>query len=196
MKTIDCRGQACPAPVIATKKALEESTEGVCVLLDDGAPRENVGRFARNRGYQVTEAPDGDGWSLILSSSATAPLAAQPIPATARPGDRILLVTSDQLGDGPEELGRLLMKNFLYTLLETEQQPDRILLLNTGVLLASQGAETVEALQRLEERGVEVYSCGVCLDFLKKKELLSVGKVTNMFSTAEQLLAAGSVIKL
>lgn len=196
MKTIDCRGQACPAPVIATKKALEESAEGVCVLLDDGAPRENVGRFARNRGYQVTEAPDGDGWSLILSGSAAASLAAQPIPAAARPGDRILLVTSDQLGDGPEELGHLLMKNFLYTLLETEQQPDRILLLNTGVLLASQGAETVEALQRLEERGVEIYSCGVCLDFLKKKELLSVGKVTNMFSTAEQLLAAGTVIKL
>ena len=88
------------------------------------------------------------------------------------------------------------MKNFIITLLETEQQPGRILLLNTGVLLATNGAETLTPLKRLEERGVELFACGVCLDFLHKKEELAVGKITNMFSTAEQLLAAGSVIKL
>jgi len=197
MQTIDCRGQACPAPVIATKKALEASPEGICVLLDDGAPRENVTRFARNRGYQVAEAVDGDGWSLLLTGSATIATSAAPL-STAVPtgGNRILLVTSDRLGDGPEELGRLLMKNFLATLLETEQQPDQILFLNTGVLLAVQGAETVEALQRLEERGAELFSCGVCLDFFQQKERLAVGTVTNMFSTAECLLNAASVIKL
>ncbi len=197
MKTIDCRGQACPAPVIATKKALEESVEGICVLVDDGAPRENVGRFARNRGYQVTEAPDTDGWSLLLTSSATGGDTASLTPAPQSGlGDRVLLITSDRLGDGADELGRLLMKNFLFTLLETAVQPDRILFLNTGVLLAVEGAETVEALKHLEERGVELLACGVCLDYLKKKEQLAAGQVTNMFSTAEHLLNAASVIKL
>lgn len=197
MKTIDCRGQACPAPVIATKKALEEFGPEICVVVDDGAPRENVGRFARNRGYQVTESSEADGWSLCISSAthSTATSAQTPV-VTSSQGDKVLLVTSDRLGDGPEELGRLLMKNFLFTLLETQQQPDRILFLNSGVLLATEGAETTEALKRLEEQGVEQLACGVCLDYFKKKEQLAVGQVTNMFSTAEHLLAASSVIKL
>ncbi len=196
MKTIDCRGQACPAPVIATKKALEESGTAIRVLVDDGAPRENVGRFVRNRGYQVIETAEADGWSLqVTGPAATEESALSSVKASAS-GDRVLLITSDRLGDGPEELGYLLMKNFIFTLLETLQQPDRILLLNSGVLLATEGAETVEALKRLEERGVELLACGVCLDYFKKKDQLAVGQVTNMFSTAEHLLTASSVIKL
>lgn len=196
MKTIDCRGQACPAPVIATKKALEEFGPEICVVVDDGAPRENVGRFARNRGYQVTEVAAADGWSLQITGSATAEEVVQRSAPSSTSGDRVLLITSDRLGDGPEELGYLLMKNFIFTLLETPQQPARILFLNSGVLLATEGAETVEALKRLEERGVELFACGICLDYLKKKDQLAVGQVTNMFSTAEHLLAASSVIKL
>ena len=196
MKTIDCRGQACPAPVIATKKALEEFGPEICVVVDDGAPRENVGRFARNRGYQVTEVAAADGWSLQITGSATAEEIVQRSVPSATSGDRILLITSDRLGDGPEELGYLLMKNFIFTLLETSQQPTRILFLNSGVLLATEGAETTEPLKRLEDSGVELFACGVCLDYLKKKDQLAVGQVTNMFSTAEHLLAASSVIKL
>lgn len=196
MNTIDCRGQACPAPVIATKKALEESGTSLCVLVDDGAPRENVGRFARNRGYQVTEVAAADGWSLQITGSAAVEETVQRSAPSSTSGDRILLITSDRLGDGPEELGYLLMKNFIFTLLETPQQPDRILFLNSGVLLATEGAETVEALKRLEERGIELLACGVCLDYFKKKEQLAVGQTTNMFSTAEHLLTASSVIKL
>ncbi|SJZ78391.1 selenium metabolism protein YedF [Trichlorobacter thiogenes] len=196
MKTIDCRGQACPVPVIATKKALEESGTGIRVLVDDGAPRENVVRFVKNRGYLVNETAEADGWSLLVTGSTTAEEAAQSNVTASASGDRVLLVTSDRLGDGPEELGYLLMKNFIFTLLETPQQPDRILFLNSGVLLATEGAETVEALKQLEERGVELLACGVCLDYFKKKDQLAVGQVTNMFSTAEHLLAAALVIKL
>jgi selenium metabolism protein YedF len=196
MKTIDCRGQACPAPVIATKKALEESTAGVSVLVDDGAPRENVTRFAHNRGYQVNENADGASWILTINKTETTPSSPAPQSAAQISGDRVLLVTSNILGDGADELGLLLMKNFIFTLLETEIIPDRILLLNSGVLLAVQEAETVEALQRLERQGVEIFSCGICLDYFKKKEQLAVGQVTNMFSTAEHLLTAASVIKL
>lgn len=195
MITIDCRGQACPAPVIATKRALETSPDGVYVVLDDGAPRENVTRFAHTRGLQVSETADGTSWTLRIVPAGGTP-AAPAISSSAATGERVLLVTSDRLGDGPEELGRLLMRNFLYTLLETTDPPERILFLNSGVLLTVQGAETVEALTSLENQGVELASCGVCLDFFQKKDQLAVGRVTNMFSTAEQLLAAASVIRL
>jgi selenium metabolism protein YedF len=195
MITIDCRGQACPAPVIATKRALEASPSGVCVLLDDGAPRENVTRFAQTRGLLVTETPDATGWSLQITGKGSPAMTPHTSHVRAG-GERVLLITSDRLGEGADELGRLLMRNFLHTLLETAERPDRILFLNSGVLLTVQGAETIEALSTLESLGVELFSCGVCLDFFKKKELLAVGKVTNMFSTAEQLLAAASVIRL
>jgi len=194
VKTIDCRGLSCPEPVIRTKRELESSPEGVCVLLDDGPPRENVSRFARNRGYQVVETADASGWSLLLTSGTAAAPPADGVSYIR--GERVLLITSDQLGSGPEELGRLLMKNFIHTLLETVPQPDRILLLNSGVLLAVCGAETVEALRKLEERGVELFACGLCLDYFHKKEQLAAGAVTNMFSTAEALLYAASVIRL
>lgn len=196
MKTIDCRGQACPAPVIATKKALEESKSGVCVLVDDGTPRENVSRFAKNRGYQVTETAQNNGWSLMLSSTTATETAVLPAMTEKTAGERVLLITSDRLGEGAEELGKLLIKNFLFTLLETWQQPDRVLLLNSGVLLATAGAETVEALKRLEENGTEIFACGICLDYFNKKDQLAVGQTTNMFSTAESLLSAALVIKL
>lgn len=194
MKIIDCRGAACPEPVIRTKRELEAAPEGVVVLLDDGAPRENVGRFAGNRGYLVTEAAEGDGWRLTITANRLRPEAGQA--PTDMPGERVLLITSDQLGNGPEELGRLLMKNFIHTLLESNRQPDRMLFLNSGVLLTVEGAETVEALQKLENLGVEIFSCGLCLDYFNKKDRLAAGSVTNMFSTAENLLAASSVIRL
>lgn len=199
MKTIDCRGQSCPAPVIATKKALEESEEGICVQVDDGAPRENVKRFASNRGYQVSENAQGNSWVLTIHSVEGATPAVSAVSEQISPqttGDRILLITSNILGYGADELGRLLMKNFIFTLLETETRPARILLLNSAVLLAVHGTETVEALNRLAEQGVEIFSCGICLDYFAKKDQLAVGQVTNMFSTAEQLLSAASVIKL
>ena len=193
MKTIDCRGLACPEPVLRTKRELESSREALCILLNDGAPRENVTRFARNHGYKISESADGSTWALTLTPADGAALTGT-VPSSPA-GERVLLITSDQMGNGPEELGRLLMRNFIHTLLETAQQPDRILFLNSGVLLAVQGAETVEALTRLAERGVEIFACGLCLDYFNKKDQLAAGSVTNMFSTAETLLGAASVIR-
>jgi selenium metabolism protein YedF len=117
-------------------------------------------------------------------------------PAGRPQGAAVLLVSSDRLGEGPEELGRLLMKNFLITLLDVPEPPDRIFFVNTGVLLATAGSEVVEALEKLGNHGVEVFSCGVCLDFFGRREQLAAGAITNMFTIAESLLAARSVVRL
>ncbi len=111
-------------------------------------------------------------------------------------GGAVLLVGTDRLGDGPEELGRLLMKNFIITLLDIPAPPDRIFFVNTGVLLATEGSEVVEALEKLGNLGTEVFSCGVCLDFFNRRDKLRVGAVTTMFTIAETLLSARSVVRL
>jgi selenium metabolism protein YedF len=191
MTTIDCRNLACPAPVITVKKALGEQAE-VRVLLDDGAPRENVARFAKNRGFQVCEERDGSGWVLTICAGEQAP---QPTSGAVN-GERVVLIASDRLGDGPEELGRLLMRNFIHTLLETSDLPARMLFLNSGVFLTTEGSDVLEALEKLGGMGVEILSCGLCLDFFKLKDKLKAGGTTNMLMIAESLLSTGQVIRL
>jgi selenium metabolism protein YedF len=195
MKTIDCRTLACPAPVINVKKAMEEQNE-LRVLLDDGAPRENVTRFARNRGFRVEEERQGDAWALTITAGDTASSGTAPAAPATSEGERVLLVTSDRLGDGPEELGHLLMRNFIHTLLETTEIPTRIFFMNRGVLLTTEGSDTLEALRKLESLGVEILSCGLCLDFFHLKEKLRVGSTTNMLTTAESVLSANRLTRL
>ncbi|GFO70153.1 selenium metabolism protein YedF [Geomonas limicola] len=192
---LDCRGMACPAPVVSVKRALETADGVLRVLLDDGAPRENVRRFAEGRGYQVQEDAQDGAFALTITGGGAAPVAAPQV-AAAKTGHSVLLIGTDRLGDGPEELGRLLMRNFIITLLDVAELPDRMFFINTGVLLAAEGSEVLEALEKLGNRGVEVLSCGVCLDFFHKKELLKAGAVTNMFTIAESLLNARSVVRL
>ena len=193
MKTIDCRNMACPMPVVTVKKALEESPgEDLKVLLDDGAPRENVARFAVNRGFDIEEIPLDNGYAILISGNTGETLAIK----KDKSGDTVMLVASDRLGDGPEELGRLLMKNFIATLVEVAEAPDRMLFVNSAVLLTTEGSEVLEALEKLGNKGVEIASCGICLDFFNRREKLRAGSITNMFTIAESMLKAGSVIRL
>jgi selenium metabolism protein YedF len=195
MKIVDCRNLACPAPVITVKKALEAAGgETVQVLVDPGAPRENVTRFAVGRGYSVDEEIVEGGFALsITPGGAHMSAGAAGTPASGR---SVILVGSDRLGEGPEELGKLLMKNFIITLLDLDTVPERILFVNSGIFLTTEGAEVLEALEKLGNRGVEILSCGACLDFYQRKEKLRVGTVTTMFTIAESLMNAGSVIRL
>jgi selenium metabolism protein YedF len=192
MDTIDCRNMACPAPVISVKKALEKM-DGVRVLLDDGAPRENVTRFAGNRGFIVHEERNDNGWALTI----TAGISTQIISASGpKSGDVVFLITSDRLGDGPDELGRLLMKNFIHSLLEAGNLPYRMLFMNSGVRLTTEGSDVLEALGKLSGMGVEILSCGLCLDFFGIKDKLLSGGTTNMLTTVETILSNDRVIRL
>jgi selenium metabolism protein YedF len=192
MTDLDVRGMACPMPVVSVKRALESAQGGLRVLLDEGAPLENVTRFAQGRGYEVNQEQVDGGFALTISAAAKKPETT----ASARTGASAMLIGSDRMGDGPEELGRLLMKNFIITLLDMKELPDRMFFINTGVLLTAEGSEVIEALNELGNRGVEVLSCGICLDYFKKKESLAAGGVTNMFTIAESLLSAGAVVRL
>ena len=185
MNRIDTRNSPCPAPVIMTKRALEKSSgEPLTILADPGPPRENIIRFARSRGFDIQETLEDGCYLLTLSKTASAQTT---LPAPTRPSSQGLLISSDRLGDGPDELGRLLMKNFIITLLEIPEPPDRIFLINRGVLLATEGSELIEPLIKLADAEIEIFSCGVCLDYFSVRDKLAVGSVTNMFTIAEAL---------
>lgn len=194
MREIDCRNKACPAPVVSAKKILEESGgEPVRVLVDNGAPRENVTRFATGRGYAVDEEAVDKGWALTISGGKVA--SHMPVTGADR-GPATILAASDRLGTGPDELGKLLMKNFFITLLDLTEPPEKIFFINSGVLLTTEGSELLEPLAKLAEAGVEIQSCGICLDYFGVREKLAAGTITNMFTIAETLLQSGNVIRL
>ncbi|MBM7867795.1 sulfurtransferase-like selenium metabolism protein YedF [Heliobacterium gestii] len=116
--------------------------------------------------------------------------------AFALPENSVLLMTADRIGRGDDELGRVLVKSFLYTLSQADVIPKTIIFLNSGVHLPCEDSETLQSLLALEERGVEILSCGTCLDFYKQKEKLVAGKVSNMYAIVDMLTRSTHVVTL
>jgi len=194
MRTIDCRGLGCPAPVVSAKKAIEESGGAPFqILLDTGAARENVLRFCSSKGCTVVEQL-GDGDTSLVVTSKQQTSVHQELENMQPPP--VILITSDSLGNSSDELGRLLMKNFIITLLEIQKQPEKILFVHKGVFLTSEGSELIEPLNKLVNTGVEILSCGVCLEYFGIKDKLVAGGVTNMYNIAESMLLSVNTIRL
>jgi len=206
---VDARGKACPQPVILTKQALAAGDPAgeVLVVVDNATAKGNVQRFAESQGrrveveerageYQVRVFGSAETTSAQLSGELSAPAASVAVVAeAARPG-LVVQFGGDQLGRGEEQLGEALMKTFIYTLAQLEERPRAMVFLNRGVFLTTEGSPVLAHLLELAEVGTEVVSCGTCLDFYGRKELLRVGQVGNMYSIVEILAAAGRLISV
>lgn len=193
MKEIDARGLKCPEPVIITKKALEEIEEGIVLsIVDNITAKENVSRLAANMNLKY-EIEEKDGFFYISINKIKSEK--QIIKATGA-DDIVVVITNDKLGSGIDELGKVLMKSYLYALTESSPMPKAILFLNAGVKLTTEGSEVLDNLVKLSEAGVEIISCGTCLDFYGLKEKLKVGIIGNMYSIVEKMHAAGKVINI
>ncbi len=103
-------------------------------------------------------------------------------------GDKVLLLTKDYLGEGSEELGRNLMKSFLYVLTEADVKPKAIYCINSAVNMLVTGSEHLDNLTALEAAGVTIAGCGICLDFYGVKDKVQVGTITNLYAITESLL--------
>ena len=192
MVILDCRGQQCPLPVVQVRRQLLAAPDAALqVLVSDSAARDNVGRLASSRGYQMVVTETGGAFRLDLTP--VAPAAGQA--AAPAGGPTVVLVTSDQLGQGDPQLGLLLMKNFLFTLTEGDTAPDLMLFVNGGARLTVAGSEVLEPLHKLAASGTDIATCGLCLDFFHLKEMLAVGRVSNMLETVNALQGAGRVIR-
>lgn len=105
-----------------------------------------------------------------------------------------IMITTDTMGKGSEELGSNLMKSYIYSLTEAEVKPATIMFLNNGVYLTTKGSPVIEMLKQLEADGTEILSCGACLDFYKINDVLEVGSITNMYSNVETMHDADNTI--
>lgn len=107
-----------------------------------------------------------------------------------------LLIAGTRIGTGEDELGRILMKNFLYSVARNENKPSAIFLINEGVRLACTGSDSLEDLGLLVRNGVAVRACGTCLDYLGLKESLAVGEVGTMPDLVASLLDEPEMVVL
>ncbi|MFO7765433.1 MAG: sulfurtransferase-like selenium metabolism protein YedF [Pelovirga sp.] len=195
MTELDYRGHACPYPVIETRKQILASPAAkLRVLVDDEACRDNVTRLAEKMGYLIASAPIADGYRMELSPSASPQSQKAPAQQSASVGATVIYCGSDRMGSGDEEFGRVLLKNFLMTQLEIDPLPAAILFVNSGIHLAIEGSEVLDTLKALEAAGVDIASCGLCLDFYNKKNQLKIGRVTNMLEIVDIQHQAGRVI--
>ncbi len=191
MIKVNAVGEVCPKPVIMTKKALKEIESGIVeVSVDNETSKENVEKMAKEMGYTSQTAENNGVFVIAINKTADVQK-----DESEKEENIVISIGSDKMGEGEEELGKILIKGFVYALTEMETLPKTILLYNKGVFLASTFDDTVKDLKVLEERGVEILSCGTCANFYHVQDKLKVGTVTNMYTILERQMKASKVIK-
>ena len=201
MEILDCRGLACPSPVLRTKELIEsQAIDTVQILVDNEAASQNVIRFLQSRGFQPGVVNDGGVFTVTgtRTESPSTPEACEIMSEQQLGVDRaqiMVMVATDRMGYGDDTLGKKLMISFLATLKEMEGLW-RLVLVNNGVKLTVEGAETVPAIQELESSGVSVLVCGTCLTFFDLLDKKQVGETTNMLDIVTSMQVASKVINL
>ncbi len=198
MITVNAMGDNCPIPVIKTKKAMQALTgpETIEVLVDNEIAVQNVTKMASASGGQVSSEKIADGEFKIKVQMEGAVVSGEE--AGCMPdarGNTVVVVSSDRMGEGNDELGKVLMKGFIFAVTQLDTLPKTMLFYNGGATLTAEGSDSLEDLKSLEAQGVEVMTCGTCLDYYGLKEKLQVGTVTNMYSIVETMANAGRIIK-
>ncbi|MGL9730495.1 sulfurtransferase-like selenium metabolism protein YedF [Enterococcus sp. DIV0756] len=195
MFKIDALGKACPLPVIETKKALREH-EVVQTLVDNEIATQNLKKMAEQLGYIYQMDQDAPNHYTVVISKGNADLtedAPQVVEPVATKDDYIVVVDTNVMGRGSDELGKNLLKGFIYSLTEQDVLPEKVIFYNGGVHSVVEGSDSLEDLKGMEEQGVEIYACGACLNFY---ELTSaVGEVTNMYRIVEMMRQAPRIVK-
>jgi len=198
MRTIDCRGLDCPAPVLKAKELIErDGPSEFELLVDNEAAKENVTVFLESRGFETFEKKSANGFSVTgkKQTDICGPVSGEKFSAPLK-YQTMIIITSDRIGQGDEELGSKLMKNFLATLKEMGSSLWRIVFVNNGVKLTIDRAESLQNIQDLAESGVNILVCGTCLSHFALLDKKRVGETTNMLDIVTSMQMADKVITL
>ena len=209
MIVLDERGKACPLPVVETKKALETAASGETarVLVDNEIAVQNLRKLVDHKGWSFCwEKRGGGDFQAWITREAGESLSEEKQRETEEPecpdcrteGIRpglTAVISSEAMGQGDDRLGKILMKSFLFALTQQDILPETVLLYNGGAFLSCEGSESLEDLKKLEELGVEILTCGTCLDFYGLKEKLAVGGISNMYEIVEKQCRAHTILR-
>lgn len=203
MRIVDTKGQQCPAPIIATKRALGEAAKGETfgVLTDNRTSLNNLSRFLKDNKTDFSVEEKEGVWKLLITKPLTEEKYPEPedycvtdIPHLKQ-GDFIIAFSSDRMGVGDDELGHLLIINFIKAVKDLEALPAKIVFYNSGVKLGTPGSEAFEHLKEIEKMGVELLLCGTCTKHFALEDKIKVGSLSNMFEIAQVMASAGNIIK-
>lgn len=199
---VNAVGEQCPIPVVKATKAIREMKEAgvIEVHVDNEIAVQNLTKLANSKNlkssaekkeeklYVVTIAMDG---AIEESGAQDECIACAP----DKRGNTVVAIASERMGHGNDELGKVLMKGFIYALSQLEELPRTILFYNGGATITCEESPSVEDLKNMEAQGVEILTCGTCLDYYGLKDKLAVGSVTNMYTIVEKLAQADKIIK-
>jgi len=192
---LDCRGLACPQPVIRAKELLDSTDQGsVEVLVDNEAAQSNLERFGKSQGYGVEIRASGDTRHITISKGPSKDLTPKEYRCDLPGAGLVIVFPADTMGRGNDALGGVLMRAYIKTIKHLSPLPAKILFHNTGVKITATQSDLITPLQELADMGVEIYSCGTCLDFFNLKDSLLVGKSSNMFEIMDAMAKANKVI--
>ena len=200
MLKVDARGDACPLPVVKAKKAISElkGVGEVEVLVDNEIAVQNLTKMAQQKGYQYSAEKLAEREYRVLftvGEASETPTEEAPACAPDTRTDTVVAISSDKMGIGADDLGKSLLKAFLFALTQQDQLPQTVLFYNGGASLTCEGSPMLDDLKALEAQGVEIMTCGTCLNFYGLTEKLAVGSVTNMYTIVGKLTQAGNVVK-
>ncbi len=195
-RELDCRGQACPHPVLKTKEIVDQGgVLQLTVLVDNDAARENVSRFLERSGYEVRAAARGGDFAVTgTKEQGRVEMSGEDTWEETAPRQILVLVGTDRLGTGDDDLGKKLIASLLGTLKEMGRELWCLVLLNAGVKLAVAGSEVLASIQELAHEGVMVLVCGTCLNHFHLLEQKQVGETTNMLDIVTHMQLANKVI--
>lgn len=199
---VDAIGDACPIPVVKTLKALG-SLRGAGIvetLVDNEVAVQNLTRMAHEKGCEVASEQLGEKRFRVTLSAPEGVTVADGEAEAATclvPAERnlVIQVSSDAMGAGSDELGRSLMKAFVYAVTQQDELPATMLFYNGGAHLTCEGSPCLDDLKALAEQGVEILTCGTCLNHYGLTEQLAVGEVTNMYVICQRLEQASHVVR-
>ena len=193
MIKVNAIGDACPIPVVKTKKAMQEANgaETIEVLVDNEIAVSNVTKMVASAGANVTSEKVAEKEYKI-----TIELTGEDASCEACEEENlVVVVSSDRMGNGNDDLGKVLIKGFLFAVTQLDKLPKTILFYNGGATLTAEGSDSLEDLKHMEEQGVEILTCGTCLNYYGLSEKLVVGSVTNMYTIVEKMAGADKIIK-
>ncbi len=203
MRIVDTKGQLCPAPLIATKRALKETAvgESFTVLTDNQTSFNNLTRFLKDNyeDFQVSET--AGVWTLTITKTtgdvtlAKAEEYCNSSVSHFQKGNFIVVLASDKMGEGDDELGHLLMTNFIKALKDLDILPQKMVFYNSGVKLAANGSPVIEHLKDLEKMGVELLLCATCVNHYSIESIVGAGTLSNIYAIAEVMASAGNIVR-